>query len=281
MRNFVNTTIIFTILTMAINTSCKSVRKTYEKDIDLYFENYSEMQPVFDSTSTQYLPAPVQNYLNTCGFMGKEIPMNAEVVWSDSHIKMKPGGNWMKIKTLQYNSVRNPFRIAYMKANMFGIIPFEGRDLYVNGSGHMYGKLGNIITVFDEKQKEIAQSALIIILAETLLVPGYALQDYIQWEEMDDYTAAASISHEGITARGIFHFNKDSEFVRFETNDRYYMSSDKGNVLTPFSAEIGHYFQQGDLRIPGSLMAIWHLESGRYEYWKGTISEVNYNIQLR
>lgn len=266
---------------MTITTSCKSVRKTYEKDLDIHFENYSEVQPILNSGIIQNLPAPVQKYLITCGYMGKEIPMNAEVVWSDSHIKMKPGGNWMKLKTLQYNCVKNPFRIAYMKANMFGIIPFEGRDLYVNGFGHMYGKLGNIITVFDEKQKEIAQSALIIILAETLLVPGYALQDYIQWEEMDDYTAAASISHEGITARGIFHFNKDSEFVRFETNDRYYMSSDKGNVLTPFSAEIGHYFQQGDLRIPGSLMAIWHLESGRYEYWKGTISEVNYNIQLR
>ena len=59
------------------------------------------------------------------------------------------------------------------------------------------------------------------------------------------------------------------------------MSPDKGNVLTPFSAEIGQYFQQGDLRIPGSLMAIWHLESGRYEYWKGTISGVRYNIRLK
>lgn len=280
MKTLVNTTTILIILFMTINTSCKSVRKTYEKDIDIHFESYSEIQPALDSVMIQNLPQPVQNYLNICGFMGKEIPVNAEVIWSDSHIKMKPGGNWMKLKTLQYNSVKNPFRIAYMKAHILGIIPFEGRDMYYGGNGHMYGKIGKVITIFDEKEREIAQSALIIILAECLLVPGYALQNYIQWEEVDEYTAKATITHGGIEASGLFHFNEDYEFVLFETNDRYYMNPEKGNVLTPFSAEIGQYFQQGDLKIPGSLKAIWHLETGRYEYWKGTISEVRYNIRL-
>jgi hypothetical protein len=281
MRNFVNITIIFTILIMTIHTSCESVRKTYEKDIDLYFENYSEMQPVFDSTSTQHLPAPVQNYLITCGFMDKEIPVNAEVVWSDSHIKLKPGGNWMKLKTRQYNCVKNPFRIAYMKAYMFGIIPFEGRDLYVNGSGHMYGRLGKLITVFDEKQKEIAQSALITLLAECLIVPGYAIQSYISWEAIDDKTAVAVINHHDIKATGIFHFNETGELTRFESDDRFYMSPEKGNVLTPFVVEVGDYFMQNGLKLPGTVKAIWQLDSGPYEYWKGSISEVNYNIQLR
>jgi len=68
--------------------------------------------------------------------------------------------------------------------------------------------------------------------------------------------------------------------IRFETDDRYYMHPEKGNVLTKFSAEISNYKKQGDLIIPGSLMAIWHLESGRYEYWKGNISEVEFNIRL-
>lgn len=280
MKTLVNTITILIILIMTINTSCKSVKKTYEKDIDIHFENYSEVQPIFDSEIIQNLPAPVQKYLNTCGFMGKEIPINAEIVWSDSHIKMKPGGKWMKLKTLQYNSVKNPFRIAYMKAYMFGIIPFEGRDLYVNGSGHMYGKLGKIITIFDEKEKEIAQSALITLLAECLFVPGYALQNYISWEAIDDKTAAAVIYHSNLKARGIFHFNDSGELIRFESFDRYYMSPEKGNVLTPFAVEVGKYFMQNGLKVPGFVKAIWQLDTGPYEYWKGTISAVRYNIQL-
>jgi hypothetical protein len=160
------------------------------------------------------------------------------------------------------------------------VIPFEGRDIYENGHGHMYGKIANLITVFDEKEREIAQSALIIILAEALLVPGYALADYISWEPIDEHSAKARLVHKGIDVSGIFYFNDKGEMTRFETDDRYYMHPGKGNVLTKFSAEISDYKKQGDLIIPGSLMAIWHLESGRYEYWKGNISEVNYNIRL-
>ena len=278
--NTVTKFIVCLIAILTILTSCKSVKDTFEADLKSHFEEYHAPQPVLDSSVILNLPMPVQMYLTKCGFVGKEIPMNAEIIWKESFIKMNPERNWMKLKTVQFNSVLNPFRVAYLKANLLGFIPFEGRDIYVNGTGHMYGTVGRTITVFDEKQREIAQSALIIILAEALLVPGYALQDYFHWEEVDDYTAAATIRHGGISARGIFHFNEDYELVLFETNDRYYMSPENGNVLTPFSAEISQYFQQGDLKIPGSLMAIWHLETGRYEYWKGTISEVKYNIHF-
>lgn len=260
-------------------TSCRQVRSTYEKDLAACFDNVTEPQFLLSEEKIQNLPLPVRNYLSVCGFSGKEIPMNAEVVWAESFIKMKPDAGWMKLKTQQFNSVREPFRIAYMKALIMGIIPFEGRDVYYGGNGHMYGKIGKLITIFDEKEKEIAQSALIIILAECLLVPGYALQDYIQWEEVDEYTARAIITHKGIEASGLFHFNKAGELYLFETHYRYYMGP-QGNVLTPFSAEVGDYFTQGDLRLPGSLKAVWHIDSGRYEYWKGKISEVKYNISL-
>lgn len=167
----------------------------------------------------------------------------------------------MKLKTTQFNSVEDPFRIAYMKARMFGVIPFEGRDIYFSGLGHMYGKVANLFTVFDEKEREIAQSALVIILAETLLVSGYALADYITWEPIDENSAKARLVHNGIDVSGVFYFNDVGEMKRFVTNDRYYLHPGKGNLRTPFSAGVGDYKQQEGLRIPGSLMAIWHLEN--------------------
>ena len=193
---------------------------------------------------------------------------------------MKPGGKWMKLKTTQFNSVESPFRIAYMRARMLGLIPFEGRDTYFDGHGHMYGVIGKMITVFDEKEREIAVSALVTIMAECLMVPGYVLQDYITWEPIDDSTAAAVIHHQGIRIRGVFHFNEAGEFTLFTSDDRYYMSPDQGNVTTPFSAEIGDYFYQGGIKVPGSVKAVWHLDSGRYEYWKGKIKGIRYNISL-
>lgn len=261
-------------------TSCTSVKQTYENDLQAHFQSSDGTEKVLTKKDISHLPEPVQCYFEYCGFIGKPVPMNAEVVWADSHIKMNPDKKWMKLKTYQFNCVEEPFRIAYMKAKMFGLVPFEGRDIYTGGQGHMYGKIANLITVFDEKEKEIAQSALITILAEALLVPGYALADYITWKPIDENSAKARLVHKGIDVSGIFYFNDIGEMIRFETSDRYYMHPEKGNVLTPFIAEVGDYKQQGELRIPVSLMAIWHLETGMYEYWKGTISKVRYNIRL-
>lgn len=261
-------------------TSCTSVKRTYKNDLQAHFQPSDGTEKVLTKEDITHLPEPVQRYFECCGFIGKPVPMNAEVVWADSHIKMNPDKNWMKLKTYQFNCVEEPFRIAYMKARMFGVIPFDGRDIYFGGKGHMFGKVANLFTVFDEKEIEIAQSALIIILAEALLVPGYALADYIIWKPIDENSAKARLVHKGIDVSGIFYFNDKGELIRFETSDRYYMHAGKGNLLTPFSAEVGDYKKQGELRVPGSLMAVWHLEGGRYEYWKGTISEVKYNIRL-
>jgi hypothetical protein len=275
------TTIIITLTTIAmLFTCCSPVKNTYEEDINRHFQNYKPNGKVLSAADINHLPPPVQRYFEYCGFIGRPLPLNAEVVWEESHIRMSPDKEWMKLSTRQYNCVENPFRIAYMKARMFGIIPFDGRDIYVNGTGHMYGKIGNLFTVFDEKTHEIAQSALIIIMAEALLIPGYALADYTSWEAIDDQSARIRMVLEGIDVSGTFYFDEAGRMIRFETNDRYFLHPKEGNVLTGFSAEVGDYKKQGDLMIPGSLMAIWHLETGRYEYWKGRITGVKYNISL-
>jgi hypothetical protein len=268
------------ILIAMLSTSCKPVKKIFEGDLKENFQNSAGTEKVLTESDIGHLPEPVQRYFQHCGFIGKHVPMNAEVVWAESFIRMKPKCKWMKLKTKQFNSVEEPFRIAYMKAWMFGLIPFDGRDIYAHGHGHMYGKVASLFIVFDEKEPEITQSALIIILAEALLVPGYALQEYISWEPIDAYTAKARLVHKGMDVSGVFYFNETGEMIRFETNDRYYLHPETGNVLTRFSAEVGDYKQQNDLRIPGSLLAIWHLDEGRYEYWKGNIAEVRYNITL-
>lgn len=260
--------------------SCNHIKNTFESDLVRHFKNATGTEKILTRDDISHLPAPVQRYFEHCGFIGKPVPMNAEVVWSESFIRMRPDKDWMKLKTIQYNSVEEPFRIVYMKANMFGLIPFEGRDIYANGQGHMYGKVANLFTVFDEKQREIGQSALIIILAEVLLVPGYALASYVHWEPIDDKSASVRITHNGYDVSGIFFFNDAGEMIRFETNDRYYLSPDIGNVLTSFIASVSDYKVQGDYIIPGTLIAAWQLDSGLYEYWKGYMSEVKYNISL-
>jgi len=225
------------------------------------------------------LPEPVQRFFRRGGYVGRERMTNAQVVWAHSEIRMAPDRDWMRLETHQFNSVPEPFRIAYMKARIAGIIPFEGRDLYRDGRGHMLGKILNLFKVVDAQDPEIAQSALVTVFAEAFLVPSYALQSYITWEEWGEGWARARIRHKGLEAVGTFFFNEADEMVRFETGDRYYSRPEGGYEKVRFSAFVDGYQDQEGLRIPRGVRAVWHLEGEDYEYWRGSIQEVRFDVR--
>ena len=45
-----------------------------------------------------------------------------------------------------------------------------------------------------------------------------------------------------------------------------------------YSRIVDSHKKQGDLRIAENVKVIWHLLNGDYEYFKGTIEEIEYNI---
>lgn len=257
-----------------------SVTKMYNEVVRAEVEKFSGGFPheVFTDEDIQHLPEPVKQYFRKCGYLGKEKMMNAEVIYSDSYIKMAPDKKWMKLRTKQFNSVPEPMRASYMNARLWGIIPFEGRDFYGGGYGSMCGKLAKLFTVIHADEPEIAQSALIIILAEALLIPSYALKKYIEWSEVDSHTAKARLRSGGFDVCGIFNFNDAGEFVHFETNDRFYAIPGGGYKKVKYSIFVDRYRDMDGILIPTVVCAVWHLDEGDFEYWRGTISEIHYNV---
>jgi hypothetical protein len=161
-----------------------------------------------------------------------------------------------------------------MKALLFGIVPFEGRDKYHDGKGHMFGVLAKLIKLFDAKEPEIAQGALVVVFAESLLVPNMALQNYIQWEEIDSLKARAYFNNGGISLSGTFSFNSKGEYIHFDTDKRYYMKNGGGYELKPYTVKVNSYQEKNGLKIAKDVCAIWHLDEGDFEYWKGTIKDI-------
>jgi len=45
-----------------------------------------------------------------------------------------------------------------------------------------------------------------------------------------------------------------------------------------FSAVVDSYKRQGEIMIPEKMKAVWHLPGGNYEYFRGTISRIEYNV---
>jgi len=220
------------------------------------------------------LPEPIKKYLNICGYLNRPMIYNADIVWKNSFIKLKPDKDWMELETKQFNSVNPPARIAYMK---FLSMPVSGRDIYRNGQGEMKGKLLNLFTVINAKGKEVSQSALITVFCEFLIIPGYIFQEYVTWEYIDDKAVAARLTDKGYDVKGVFYFDEKGLFSKFETNDRYYTWKGKTEKVK-FSVTVDSYQTIDSIRIPKDVKVAWHLNDCDYEYYKGSIEKIVFNI---
>lgn len=252
------------------------MKKMFLFEVQTEIEKSIVSHEVFNENDIVNLPEPVQRYFRYCGFIGKEKINHVKFVWDNVNFKMSPDKPWFKIKYEQYNFVSEPARLAYIYSTVFGIFPFEGRDKYLDGQGNMLGRLLKIVTLFNVTGAEINVSAAVTYLSETLIVPNCALQQYVRWEAIDKNHAKASIEYKGVKAEGIFTFNEQGEFMKFETDERY-MDSGKGkSEKQKWTVEVSNYIDKNGIKIPSKAKAIWNLPNGDYEYFKGTLMDIVY-----
>lgn len=221
------------------------------------------------------LPKQLKKYLAVCGFMNTPVPLNAYVTWSESEIKLSPDKEWGRLKTVQFNSVDPIGRVAYMK---FIKMPVAGRDLYRDGYGEMKGKLLGLFRIIFDNSRATAQSVLITTFCEFLLIPGYLLSKNVKWEEVDTKTVRGTLADHGMKVEALFRFNDDGLLTSVVTDDRYYTEGKNQYKKVKFSVVIDSYKRLGDIVIPEKMKAVWHLPDGDYEYFRGTIDSIEYNV---
>ncbi len=252
------------------------MKKVYLKDkVEFLKLNKPIAVETFTEDRIRHLPAPLKKYLRVCGYINTPVPVNANIYWSESYFRMSPEKDWGKLQTSQFNSVKPIGRAAYMK---FSSMPVAARDLYRNGYGEMNGKLLNMFRVVFDNSKETAQSALITVFAEFMFIPGYLLLENVKWEQLSEYAVRGILEDNGIKVTGIFYFDENGLFTRFETNDRYYSTAKNQYKKVKFSAIAESYKMQGDLKISENVKIVWHLPEGDFEYYKGIVDKIEYNV---
>lgn len=223
------------------------------------------------------LPEPVRRFFRHCGYLGMKKMAGARIDWEEARFRRSRETGWMSLDCHQFNSVPVPARIVYMKSRLLGVLPFEGRDKYQDGRGSMLMKLLGCLRVADARGSQMDVSALVTVLAETFLVPTYALQDYIGWTPLDAGSARAEIKYGGQEASGIFRFTTEGEVAGFETEDRYY--SEKGTEYSrkKWTASSSDYGEAGGIRFPTRMRATWHDREGDFTYFEGRIRGIEYD----
>ncbi len=252
------------------------MKRVFIKDKSkLVKRNKAHKIEIFTEELIKDLPEPLKKYLRVCGYINTPVPVNANVYWSESWLKMSQDKEWVKLHTMQFNSVKPIGRVAYMK---FLTMPVAARDLYRDGYGEINGKLLNLIKVAFDNSKEVAQSALITTFCEFMLIPGYQLLDNVKWEHIDNYSVRGVLTDNGIEVSGIFYFNDEGLFTHFETHDRYFTTGKNSYKKVKFSVIADSYKTQDNLKISEKVKVMWHLPEGDFEYYKGTIDKIEFNV---
>ncbi len=135
----------------------------------------------------------------------------------------------------------------------------------------------SLIPVVDAKGKEIDQGTMVRYLSEIVWFPSAALNNYVQWEQVDSTTAKATMTYGGITASGFYKFDENGDVVSFEAK-RYY-DRKGGATLEDWFIQIepnGFKGYEG-VRIPAKAAVTWKLKEGDFTWLNLEISEIHYN----
>lgn len=268
---------IICIIALYFNSSISKEQSEFKHMVNEIEKEKGSFQGVFTESDIKDLPSPVQKYFRNCGFIGapKMSYMNAR--YEDVEFSQGKDGKKLTIDYNQYNSIKNPYRVAYIDSSLFGI-PFEGLEyIYKNETPRMKGVVGKFFKIFDVTGPQMNQSALSTYLAECLIVPNAALQEFIKWEEIDNLSCKATISYNGTTAAGIFRFNQNGEMISFTTDDRWVDSTNGTYEKRNWSAICSDYKENNGLIQPTRFKAVWHYDDGDFIYFDSDNMTIEFN----
>lgn len=239
-------------------------------------EQYALLSGHGKERTLEDLPELLQRHLRTCGFEGRESVVCCRMTWKNTMLKLKPGGRWMPTGFLQVNFVPRPARLVLMTARLFGLLKFGARDKYQQGKGSLLIRLLERFTLANEEGKKTDRAELVTLLAETMILPVYALQRYTEWEQLDARTVKGTITDGRTLASGLFHFDDQGLFSSFTTDDRYYADNGQYHAYK-WTAAVSHYIRRSDLLFPSKFRATWHRPEGDHEYFRGELSKLEFN----
>jgi len=223
------------------------------------------------------LPSVVRKYLLNSGVVNKE-PVFAVYLEQDLQMLLKPDQKeWTNAQAKQYFTINPPAFNWSVKLKMNPLINVVGRDKFERGKGEMMIKVFSIIPVVNAKNNEkISQASLQRYLAEIVWFPSAALSQYIKWEHIDDRSAKATMTYNGTSGSGIFHFDDEGNFKQFVAM-RFRNTED--TQPTEWTVSATETQIMNGIKIPVEAKASWKLKDGDWTWLKLRIEHIEYNVR--
>ncbi len=264
--------LIFGILiTLWIMRQVKDWNSKRQKEIEQLFSAAKLTGKQYSRDDTAHLPPPVQRYLIKSIKEGTPYVARAQLKQTG---QMRFNNRWISVEADQYYTVE-PANFIWLAKMKIGPVWIAARDRYQSGKGNMLIKILSAVPLFNSLGPEIDHASLLRYLSELPWLPTAMLSDNITWTEHDDRAAEATITNGGVSASGVFHFNRDDEITEFTSPGRFRTDTGKN---TPWSGTFSNYQTLDGVRIPLEGKAIWNEAGGNFEYFHVKIERAEFNV---
>lgn len=263
----------------ALRSSNRWNRKT-QQIIDKLTQPSRASEPVSFDDFAQ-LPLPVAKYLRYALREGQTPVCSVRIRQvGEFCASEKARDKWMPFTATQFVSAQPPGFVwdARLRA-AFGM-QIRVRDAYVEGQGSGQVSLFALVTIAQEQGgSELAQGSLLRYLAEAVWCPTALLpSENLVWSAIDDTTALATLTDNGVCVALQFSFNDAGEVINVYTPERAYKKVSGASQRQPWQCILRDYQQKGGMMIPLYGEAQWHLPDGKYSYFKGRSVEMQFDF---
>lgn len=224
------------------------------------------------------LPHPVKNWLIKSGMINKPYISNGKLT-QNIEMKMQPEQtNWILGNAIQYTTINIPSFIWSVNVNLNKIIKLKGRDRFENGKGEMLIKINSLFNVVNEKGTKIDEAALQRYLGEMVWFPSLALNPYINWTMIDDFTVNATMKYNNTTGSGTFSFNENGLITNFKA--LRFKDNNANAKRLQWLVEIQEYktFDNG-IKVPSKINSTWCINNENWTWLKLEVTDLKYNIK--
>jgi len=261
---------IIILIALVLNYGSYNFEKGYQKDVNENLKRTNALKTdLLTEADLQPLPEPVQRFLKYTDVLNKPKLKNIRIVF-EGQMREK-GKDFFPFTCEQYNFFDEPTRLFFMKAKMKGII-VPGYHRYSDANALMDIRLFGFFTVVKKEGKDMDQAETVTLFNDMcMMAPATLIDKRITWQAIDNNSAKAIFTNQGITISAILYFNEKGQLIDFISNDR-----DINNI--PFSTPVSNYKNINGINIMTYGEAIWHYPDGKFVYGKFNLKEVEYNV---
>ena len=239
----------------------------------------SERPPALDIARIETLPVPVRRYFEFV-FTDSVAPNSAVRMTSEAQFRRPLTESFYPMQARQVIAVAQP---ALMFSGTTSVLPgiwARAYDYFAQGKMEMKAKVLSAITVVDEHETpELNRISLRRWLLESALYPQALLPGgLVTWKSIDNNSALATVSSNGMSASLIAHFDESGQMTSME-------ATEPGDLSTPYHGS-GEHVSRSDFRLVDGQMIphrfiISRSADGRlYPFYDGQITSIEFEQEL-